>query len=156
VLLREALSSKTTQFAKLIRSGQADISCDVEPASPQVNEVDPGRYRMNRKLNPAERAELAEQYRIGTSALDLARQFKMHRHTVAAHLEREGVAVRPRLKMTPDLIDHAKQLYGEGQSLANVGKQLGVEASTVGKAIKRAGVQLRPPVADRRRGSRDE
>jgi len=30
---------------------------------------------MNRKLNPAERAELAEQYRIGTSALDLARQF---------------------------------------------------------------------------------
>jgi DNA-directed RNA polymerase specialized sigma24 family protein len=156
VLLREALSSKTTQFAKLIRSGQDDLFGDVDPVYPQANEVDPHKYRMNRKLNPAERAELAEQYRIGTSALDLARRFKIHRQTVAAHLKREGVAVRRQLKMTPDLIDHAKQLYAEGQSLANVGKQLGVEASTVGKAIKRAGVQLRPPVADRRRGSRDE
>ena len=149
VLLREALSSKNTPFAKLIRSGQGDLSGDVGLAFPQVNEVDPHKYRMNRKLSPAERAKLAEQYRIGTSALDLARQFKMHRHTVAAHLEREGVAVRPQLKMTPRLLEQAKQLYAEGQSLAGIGKQLGVEASTVGKALKRSGETLRPPVADR-------
>ena len=73
----------------------------------------------------------------------------MHRHTVAAQLERDGVTARPQLKMTPRLIARAKQLYAEGDSLAEVGNQLGVEASTIGKALKRAGVKLRPPVADR-------
>ncbi|HYB83477.1 MAG TPA: hypothetical protein VED43_17955, partial [Mycobacterium sp.] len=86
---------------------------------------------MNRKLSPAERAALAEQYRIGKSALELARQFKMHRHTVAAHLERDGVTTRPQRKMTPRLIGRAMQLYAEGHSPVEVGKQLGVEASTV-------------------------
>ena len=81
----------------------------------------------------------------------------MHRHTVAAHLEREGVAVRPQRKMmSPRLIERAKQLYADGHSLVAIGKQLGVEASTVGKALKRSGVQLRPPVADRWHRSRDE
>lgn len=108
-------------------------------------------------LNTTKRAQLAEQYRVGTSALELARQFKMHRHTVAAHLEREGVAVRPQRKMmSPRLIERAKQLYADGHSLVAIGKQLGVEASTVGKALKRSGVQLRPPVADRWHRSRDE
>jgi len=156
VLLREALSSKKTPFAKLMRSGQDDLSSDVEPVSPQVNEVDPRRYRMNRKLSPTERAQLTEQYRIGKSALELARQFKMHRHTVAAHLERGGVAVRPQLKMTPRLIERAKQLYADGQSLAVIAKQLGVEASTIGKALKRNSIKLRPPVADRWHQSRDD
>jgi lambda repressor-like predicted transcriptional regulator len=111
---------------------------------------------MNRKLSPAERTNLAEEYRFGTSALGLARKYKMHRRTVAAHLEREGVAVREQLKVTPRLIEWAKQLYANGQSLSAIGKQLGVEASTVGKALKRAGVKLRPPVADRWYKSRDE
>ena len=154
--LREALSSRNAPFAKLIRSGLDDLSGDVDPAFPQVNEVDTHKYRMNRKLSPAERAQLAEQYRIGKSALELARQFKMHRHTVAAQLEREGVAARPQLKMTPRLIARAKQLYADGDSLAEVGKQLGVEASTIGKALKRAGVKLRPPVADRWHKLRDD
>lgn len=104
---------------------------------------------MNRELSPAERAQLTEQYRVGMSALELVRQFKMHRHTVAAHLEREGVAARPQRKMTQRMLDHAKRLYAEGQSLAAIGKQLGVEASTAGKALKRSGVKLRPPIADR-------
>ena len=110
---------------------------------------------MNRKLSPAERAQLTEQYRDGMSALGLARQFKMDRHTVAAHLGREGVVIRPQLKMTSRLVGRAKELYAEGQSLAAIGNQLGIEASTVGKALKRAGVKLRPPVADRWRKSRD-
>jgi DNA-directed RNA polymerase specialized sigma24 family protein len=66
------------------------------------------------------------------------------------------VAARPQLKMTPRLIARAKQLYAEGDSLAEVGKQLGVEASTIGKALKRAGVKLRPPVADRWHKLRDD
>ena len=111
---------------------------------------------MNRKLTPAERSKLAEEYRFGLSVLELARKYNTHRHTVAAHLEREGVAVRSQKKMTPRLVAAAKQLYQQGNSLTEVGKQLGVEASTVGKALKRAGVQLRPPVADRWHPSCDE
>lgn len=139
-----------------MRSGADGLSDDLAPAFPQVNEVDPQHYRMNRKLRPAERAQLVEHYRLGKSALELAREYKMHRQTVAAHLEREGVAVRPQRKMTPRLIDQATQLYAEGRSLAEVGKQLDVEASTVGKALKRVGVKLRPPVADRWHASRDD
>ena len=86
---------------------------------------------MNRKLSPAERAQLAEQYRIGRSVLELARQYKMHRHTVVAHLEREGVAVRGQLKMTPQLVNRAKQLYDDGQSLTAIGKKLGVQDISV-------------------------
>jgi IS30 family transposase len=117
--------------------------------------VDPRRYRMNRKLSLTDRTQLAEQYRVGMSALELAREYKMHRQTVMRHLEREGVTVRRQLKMTPQLVDRAKKLYAQGQTLVMIGKQLGVEASTLGKALKRAGVTLRPPVADRRRKSRD-
>jgi IS30 family transposase len=122
-----------------MRLGQGDLSGDQLPPLPQVNEVDPSKYRMNRKLSPAERAKLAEEYRFGLSVLELARKYKVHRHTVSAHLEREGVAVRGQLKMTPQLVDRAKQLYAAGQSLTAIGKQLGVEASTVGKALKRHG-----------------
>jgi DNA-directed RNA polymerase specialized sigma24 family protein len=104
---------------------------------------------MNRKLNPDEQAELVALYRAGASMVELSRKFETHRNTVVAHLRRAGVEIRPLKKMTPHLVDRAKQLYADGHSLTEVGKQLGVEASTVGKALKRAGVKLRPPVADR-------
>jgi DNA invertase Pin-like site-specific DNA recombinase len=144
VLLREALSSKDTPFFKLMRSEQDGLIDDVEPALPELNEVDAGRHRMNRKLTPAKRAQLVELYRSGMSALELAREFGMHRQTVARHLSQEGVAARSQLKMTPRLIDRAKRLYAEGCSTVEVGRQLGVDASMVGKALKRAGVKLRP------------
>jgi DNA invertase Pin-like site-specific DNA recombinase len=156
VLLREALSNQNSPFVKLMRLGQGGLSGDAKPALPQVNEVDPGRYRMNRKLSPAERAQLAEKFRVGMSVLELARLYKMHRHTVARQLAEEGVAIRPQRKMTPQLVDRAKQLYADGQPLTSIGKHLGVEASTVGKALKRSGVKLRPPVADRWHQSRDD
>lgn len=58
--------------------------------------------------------------------------------------------------MDGEVLEGAKRLYEDGNSLAAVGEQLGFEASTVGKALKRAGVELRQPIADRWRGSRDE
>jgi DNA-binding CsgD family transcriptional regulator len=78
------------------------------------------------------------------SALELARQYGIHRHTVVKHLKRDGVAVRGgQTKMTPDMIERTKRLYADGQSLAGIGEQLGVDASTVHKALKRAGVKMR-------------
>lgn len=90
-----------------------------------------------------------ELYQAGASALELARQFNMHRQTVARQLIKAGVELRGQLKRTPQLTEQAKKLYAEGHSTTEIAKQLGVEASTVGRALKRAGVTLRPPVADR-------
>jgi predicted nucleic acid-binding Zn-ribbon protein len=110
VPLREAVSNQNTPFVKLMRSGQANLSADIEPVLPHLNEVDPGRYRMNRKLNPDELAELVALYEDGVSMLELSRKFETHRHTVVAHLRRAGVDVRPQKKMNPRLVTKAKQL----------------------------------------------
>lgn len=75
---------------------------------------------MNRKLGPTERAQLVEQYGAGKSALVLAREFGMHRQTIARLLSQEGVAARSQLKMTPQLVDCAKRLYVEGHSTVEV------------------------------------
>ena len=50
------------------------------------------------------------------SALDLARQYGINRHTVVKHLKRDGVVVRGgQAKMTPDRLSKAGQLYASGQ-----------------------------------------
>jgi DNA invertase Pin-like site-specific DNA recombinase len=90
------------------------------------------------------RSQLAEQYKIGMSALELARQYGIHRHTVVKHLQRDGIVIRgSQVKMTPDMIERAKQLYTDGQSLAVIGERLRVDASTVHKVPKKAGVKMR-------------
>jgi transposase-like protein len=118
--------------------------------------VDPCQYRMNRKLTPAERARLAEEYRSGLSALQLARKYNIHRQTIARQLKREGVELREQRKRTLELTEQATKLYAEGRSLDEVAKLLGVQASTISRALKRAGVKLRPPVADRWHTSHDD
>lgn len=78
------------------------------------------------------------------SVLDLARQYGINRHTVANHLQNEGLILRGgKTKLTPDVTAQAAQLYAIGHSLADVGALLGVDASTVHKALKKAGLKLR-------------
>lgn len=150
VLLRESLSSQNSAFAKLMRSGQPDLAAnDDDFLSTEVMASKSRPYRMHRKLNPGEQAELISLYESGTSMLELTKKFECHRNTVVRHLEKAGVEVRPQKKMTPELVAQATALYEQGHSLAEVGRLLGLEASTIGKALKRAGVTLRPPVADR-------
>ena len=155
MLLREALSSQDTAFAKLIRSGPLDLSAnsvDVEVTVVEAPERRP--YRMNRKLTPDEQRELAALYESGASMVDLAKKFECHRNSVLRHLDAAGVKIRPQKLMTPELVAQATVLYAKNHSLAEVGQLLGgLEASTIGKALKRAGITLRPPVADRWHGS---
>jgi DNA-binding CsgD family transcriptional regulator len=143
VVLREALSSRNTPLATLIRVGKDNLSAAARPAFSQVNGAKPRDYHRNRRLTTDEQAQLVEQYRSGMATRELARQFGIHRHTVAKHLKRVGVVVRGQRKMTPELVKRAKQLNAHGHSLAVIGKQLGVEASTVHKALKRAGLKMR-------------
>jgi hypothetical protein len=88
---------------------------------------------------------MADQYQHGRSLGELARDFRIHRQTVAAHLEHLGIVRRVNLpKLTPTDIQRAATLYRAGDSLFTVGKTLNVNASTVQRALKRAGVALRP------------
>ncbi|MDV6291466.1 hypothetical protein [Rhodococcus aetherivorans] len=107
------------------------------------------RPRANRKLEPVEVAELMRRYRKGATVYKLAEEFGMHRQTVSAHLHREGIALRSRVRMTPQLLARATELYEAGWSTVQIGKELGLGTSTVGKALKRGGVAMRAPVADR-------
>ncbi|ATQ27324.1 helix-turn-helix domain containing protein [Rhodococcus ruber] len=109
------------------------------------------RPRANRKLAPDEIEALVRRYRDGATVYELAEEFGMHRQTVSAHLHREGVVLRSRVRMTPQLLARATELYEAGWSTVQIGKELGLGTSTVGKALKRAGVRMRQPVAKRRK-----
>ena len=105
--------------------------------------MDLQNYRMYRRLSPAEQAQLVDQYRGGKSTYKLPRKFGIHRRTVVKHLQRAGIETPDQLKMTPDVLNQAKQLYANGNSLVTIGQQLGVDATTVHKAFKKAGVRMR-------------
>jgi lambda repressor-like predicted transcriptional regulator len=149
VLLRESLSSQNTPFAKLVRSVGDEPVMVGGSAKPQVKPLEDRPYRANRKLSTDELAELVECYRRGSLASELAERYGIHRQTVIAHLKREGVTVRPQVKLTAPMVEQAAELYAEGWSTAAIGKKYGVDASTVGDALRRVGVTLRGPVADR-------
>jgi hypothetical protein len=72
----------------------------------------------------------------------LARQFRIHRGTVSAILERQGIPRRYRL-IDGEGLTHAANLYAAGKSLSQVGEELGVDRSTVAVALHKAGIQLR-------------
>lgn len=148
VLLREAISSRRSSFRRLFDE------VGVAPRAPESAKTaaaprSPASFRPNRKLMPAEIGELVGAYRRGATVYELAEQFGMHRQTVSAHLRREGIAMRPRIRMTTRLVERATELYESGWSTVRIGKELGLGTSTVGKALKRAGVEMRPAVADR-------
>jgi DNA invertase Pin-like site-specific DNA recombinase len=142
VVLRRALSNQNTPFETLIRLGE-DLPDKNRPALPQICKAKQ-EYRMNRRLSRPEQAQLVEEYQSGKSTFELAHRLGTNRHTVAKHLRRRGIVVRGgQVKMTPDVIEHARRLYADGRSLVASGKQLGVDASTVHKALRRAGVSMR-------------
>ncbi len=100
---------------------------------------------VQRRLTPSELEAVAAAYQHGRSLDEIAREFGVHRRTVAVHLERLGVARRVNLpKLTPTDIARAVSQYRAGDSLATVGKILKVDASTVQRALKRAGEAIRP------------
>ena len=55
-------------------------------------------------------------YGAGASVSQLAEGFGVHRHTVSAHLARQGVSLRPR-GLSERRIEEAVALYGRGWSL---------------------------------------
>ncbi|QQQ75491.1 hypothetical protein IOD16_31055 [Saccharothrix sp. 6-C] len=107
----------------------------------------------NRKLSSAEVAELVLAYRRGATQRELARRFKVDKHTVRAHLDRHGVARRPIRALSTSQEDEAVRLYVDhGRTLAEVGRKFAVDHSTIRNVLVKRGIPRRPAVVrDRRR-----
>jgi DNA-binding transcriptional ArsR family regulator len=78
----------------------------------------------------------------GATVYELARQFGIHRATVAQHLKRQGVTMR-RQSPTTKQIDDMVRLYEAGLSLARVGHRTDFDPTTVLIHIRARGVQTR-------------
>lgn len=88
---------------------------------------------------------MAAAYDAGRTIEQLSGQFRVHRNTVMAALDRANVARRPTgPKLNEQAVSAAAELYAEGLSLATIALRFDVDASTIGNSLKRAGVTLRP------------
>lgn len=112
------------------------------PADRKPSKASKPKQRQTR-LRPEQVDELVRLYEEGRQLVDLAEQFKIHRRTVAKHLQARGLDLRyPSL--CPDDVTKAAELYASGLSLAAVGERFGVNASTIRNALLRAGFTTRP------------
>ncbi|MFZ2057145.1 MAG: hypothetical protein WAV54_07035 [Acidimicrobiales bacterium] len=97
------------------------------------------------RLSLADIERLIAAYAEGNSVLQLAARFNIHRTTVLAHLERNGV---PRRRMGPKLRDEdvhqAAVLYRDGLPLKAIGVRFLVAPDTIGMALRCEGVKIRP------------
>jgi len=91
----------------------------------------------NRKLQPAEIAELVASYVAGASIRSLGKQYGMHEQTVRAHLRRQGVEQRPVLIIKDEDLALVLELHQAGWGARRIGARLGVGQSAVWGALKR-------------------
>ncbi len=136
LLANTGLLSTLGQLHDLIAN--LDLSPKSEPELPRpVQRV--------AKLRSDEVAILCITYTGGVSVAQLAELYGIHRTTVMAHLERNGIPRRACTRiMTDEMVVEATEYYAAGEPLATVGKRYGVEARTIGREFKRAGVVTRP------------
>jgi len=138
VELTQAPSKFRTSITALAR-GLPDVltsSVALDPPSAQ--------RQHQRRLIPAEIAQLVAEYQNGHDMQVLARTWGLHRTTVAAHLQRAGVVLR-RQGLSPAQTTQAIALYIEGWSCQRLGERFGCSAETVRQDLMRQGVQLRSP-----------
>jgi hypothetical protein len=76
--------------------------------------------------------------------LALARQWGLHRTTVAEQLRRAGVEIRQR-GIPLEKLDEAIRLYEKGWSCVRLAELYNCDDETVRQTLRRAGVRLRAP-----------
>lgn len=108
----------------------------------------PGTERsrqQQRRLSPIETTELTKLYMAGATAKELAQTFGVHRTTVLAQLERQGISRRRSLRRMSDTeVAQAASLYADGNSLKSTAVHFGVDAETLRREFKKAGIHVRP------------
>jgi AraC-like DNA-binding protein len=112
-------------------------------------DVSKSRAHLARQLRPADIGELIQKYQAGESMNALARLYKLHRTTVAGHLQKAGITPR-NVTISDKQVSRAVELYESGLSLAAVGKKLGFNDTTIHTHLKRRGVQMRSANRTRR------
>lgn len=133
--LKETQVSGVTRDAIVRQTGAAD------PASVRLE------ARENRKLSPAEVAELIAHYQQGASIRSLSQAVGMHEQTVRAHLRRQGVNLRPLRALTDTQEIEVVRLYVEEMwTLAELADKFGVGQGTVRNVLVRRGITRRPQV----------
>lgn len=102
------------------------------------------RSQVQRHLSSEQQLEVVRAYQVGKTVNAVAREFKLHRTTVTAILDRHDVPVRAHY-MTESHLDQARGLYESGQSLAAVGARLGFDAATIANQLRKSGARIRSP-----------
>ena len=89
-------------------------------------------------------AELIKEYERGVMVKELAERFGVHRVTVTALLQRQGVEIR-KTGLVPEVIPVVARMYSQGWSCARLGDLFDVDASTVWRALRATGLTMRSP-----------
>jgi len=156
VHLSDSLSNPGTPLLRLVAALEAlgglenmQVSGELQDTIvAQSGAVDPAVVRLqakeNRKLSPAEVAELVGAYEAGVSQRELTRRFGLHEQTVRAHLRRQGVRLRPQRVLTAEQEVEAVRLYVEEVwTLAELAVRFGVGQTAVRNVLVRRGVGRR-------------
>jgi transposase-like protein len=159
VHLTDSLSNPAEAVARLVvalgeRGGHGNVQVTggvPEAIIAQTGAVDPASVRLqvreNRKLSPAEVAELVDTYQAGASQRELTRRFGLHEQTVRAHLRRQGVTLRLQRVLTDTQEAEAVRLYVEEVwSLAELAARFEVGQTAIRSVLMRRGVARRAQV----------
>ncbi|WP_082099656.1 helix-turn-helix domain-containing protein [Demequina maris] len=106
------------------------------------------RSQVQRHLSPEGQLEVVQMYQAGKTINAVARQFKLHRTTVTAILDRHDVPVRAHY-MTARQVDEAQTLYESGNSLAEIGRRLGFDPATISNRLTGRGIHRRGQLSAR-------
>ena len=97
-----------------------------------------------RRLSAQEASKLGDRYREGATVNELAQEFRIHRTTVLAQLERQDVKRRSSVRRLTDAdVANAALSYKQGMSLKVVGAMFGVNAETLRREFRKANVPVR-------------
>jgi hypothetical protein len=139
------LSTPGKDFVQVSDEGVRDLGCRRDLEVECAGQLAAANRQTQIRLGPADIQRLIAAYADGSSVLQLAARFNIHRTTVLAHLERNGV---PRRRSGPKLsdedVDEAAVLYRDGLSLEVIGRHFLVAPDTIAKALRHVGVQIRP------------
>ncbi len=139
--LVEHLSNPSSILSSIFGELESVNKCPVRSPAPNYKAEGPTQQVQNR-LTPEQIVELATAYQFGSTVLELAESFGIHRTTVLRHLKYQQVP-RRRSRLNQVDIEKTVHLYSLGQSCETIALELGVGASTIRRTLKKTGVELR-------------
>ena len=152
VVLIDHLSTKLEVLARLSQQAPPGSLASRSSTSSRPARV---ARRGQRRFTAAEAGAIAEQYKSGQTMNQLARRYRVHRHTIAYCLHAQQIMTR-QVGLLPADVPAAASLYEAGWSLARIGKKYGIADTTVRTALSEYGVQIRPRRGTATDGTTDE